>query len=138
MMNVPPTRLDNKMKWRNVVLDGINHGANSGEGKKETDGSNKKPPPRPVRNAFMENGAERCALQQQQQKSRSRDGEQEYEPGIGHATLEHAECEQLRLFALRALRRGPTFDPERTWLSHNPPARFGPACVQLQAGKVLP
>ena len=54
VMNVPPAGL-NEMKGRNLVLDGIDHGPDSGEGEKETDRSSKQPPPRTVGNAFVEN-----------------------------------------------------------------------------------
>jgi hypothetical protein len=77
-MNVPSAGL-NEMKGRNLVLDGIDHGPDSGEGEKETDRRYKQPPPRPVGNAFVENITKRRSLQQQQE-GRARDGEQEYEP----------------------------------------------------------
>ena len=79
VMNVPSAGL-NEMKGRNLVLDGIDRGPDSGEGEKETDRSYKQPPPRPVGNAFVKNITKRRSLQQQQQEGRARDGEQEYEP----------------------------------------------------------
>src|ERR1700683_5590953 len=79
VVNVPSAGL-NEMKRGNLVLDGIDHGPDSGEGEKETDRSYKQAPPRPVGNAFVENITERRSLQQQQQEGRARDGKQEYEP----------------------------------------------------------
>src|SRR5712671_5366648 len=47
-------------------------------------------------------------------------------------------CWQLRLFALRVLRRDPAFGRDRLWPFRMRLGRFGPACVRLQSGKVPP
>ena len=77
------------------MQDGIDDGANTGEGEKETDGSYEQPSPRPVGNALMNHLAKWRALQQQQEKSRPGNDEKKYEPGIRHAVLKHAKCDCL-------------------------------------------
>jgi hypothetical protein len=60
--------MHDEMKGRNVVEDGIDDGAHSGEGKEEADRSAEQTFARTVRNPFVNELAERRALQQQQQE----------------------------------------------------------------------
>jgi len=77
--------LDDEMKRRDPVENGIDHGANPGEGEKEADGGNKQASPRLVGNAIMQDVAERRTLQQQQEKGGPCNDEQQDDPGISHA-----------------------------------------------------
>jgi hypothetical protein len=88
MMNVTAVMLD-EMKRRNLVQDGEDYGADSGEGQKETYGGYEETAAGAVWDAFVDSLAQGRAVGQEQQESRYRDREQEYEPGVGHRVLEH-------------------------------------------------
>ncbi len=87
-MNVAAIVLD-EMKGRNVVQDGEDYGADSGERQEETYGSHKKTAARPVGDAFVDRFAQGRAVAQEQKESCYCDCQQEYEPGVGHGELEH-------------------------------------------------
>ncbi len=84
MVNMAATWLDDEMERRDVMKDGVDDGANTREGEEETDRGDEQATARPVGDAFVEDGAEGSALQQEQQKRGSGNGKQEDEPGIGH------------------------------------------------------
>src|SRR5580704_241592 len=101
-----------EMKWGNLVQDGEDYGADSGEGEKETYTRHEEPAARLIRNALVDCLAERRALGHEHQKRRDRDRQQEDEPGIGHRILEHSGDRRKTA----GFSTAPTFPCGKGWL----------------------
>jgi hypothetical protein len=78
-----------EMKGRNLMQDGEDYCADSGERQEETYGGYEQTTARSIGDAFVDSLAQRRAIGQEQQESGYRDCEQEDEPGVGHEVLEH-------------------------------------------------
>jgi hypothetical protein len=87
-MDVAPIMLDEMERW-NLVQDGKDYGADSGERQEETYRGYEEASARAIGDAFVDSLGQGRALRYEQQESCYYDCEQEYEPGVGHRVLEH-------------------------------------------------